>query len=418
MPPRLNVRTLAFALSLLSTPLPVLAQNRPSGDPLAAVTALYDPAVTSVSALSLDTTSPTTVTSQQGSFRESPFTRFRVTSGDLPSLANRLPPDPAVVDTGGGTHGGTISLQWQGPHASPYLYNAALDKLIRPATDNRALITFQESGDSSYAANIIEGVKWSDGAAFTVDDVQYFYENVLQIAMPEPWASVSFQKINDHRFILTFDQSRYDMNAIYDIPWYFPKHYHEYIPNKEDAFSTYYANNNTRVEEWTILYYEWISRLDDPPPTLAPWMLDTIAADHVIALRNPYYWAVDNAGNQLPYADRLLLYDTSTSLVDEGPRVGDKLIPRDNNVVAWERYPAFLTLNKGAKVDTLSKDHVYTVRDAKVVRSFASSELYLLMSSRYGTCAARDCWVLYGPVDAEIDANLLPPAAVVSGVVD
>lgn len=414
--------TLTVVLCLLSTPFHVTADNRSSGDPLFALGALHDPAVFSVSALTLDTTTPLPTPPESTGFRESPFDRSRVLSGDVPELTMRLPAEPPVINTGGGIYGGTISLHWQGSHASPYVYNADLDILIRSNIDS-GLLTFRSNSDdqgtnsNSYTANILPGAKWSDGTAFTADDIQDFYENVLQIAMPEPWNDVSFEKISDHEFSLTFGTDDvHDVNYLHDIPWYFPKNYRMSKIQSADDFPTYYQNNSARQDDWEALYYEWLSRLDEPPPTLAPWVVASVAADHVVALRNPYYWAVDDAGNQLPYADRLLLYDDSATLAGEVPNVGDKLIATDNNVEAWERFPAFLTFNKGDVVDTLSSDTLYTVEDVKIVRSFASSEFYLLMRSKFGTCAARDCWVPYATDNSELDVGLLPPAAVVSGV--
>ena len=41
-------------------------------------------------------------------------------------------------------------------------------------------------------------------------------------------------------------------------------------------------------------------------PVLDAWIAETVALDHVLLTRNPYYWKVDTAGNQLPYIDRVL----------------------------------------------------------------------------------------------------------------
>ena len=40
-------------------------------------------------------------------------------------------------------------------------------------------------------------------------------------------------------------------------------------------------------------------------PILLAWALKQVPPDDYILERNPYFWAVDPAGNQLPYLDRI-----------------------------------------------------------------------------------------------------------------
>ncbi|MEM7536388.1 MAG: ABC transporter substrate-binding protein, partial [Chloroflexota bacterium] len=49
---------------------------------------------------------------------------------------------------------------------------------------------------------------------------------------------------------------------------------------------------------------------DTTMPTLNPWIISEIGADSVLWTRNPYYWRVDTAGNQLPYMDEVLVIMT------------------------------------------------------------------------------------------------------------
>ena len=97
------------------------------------------------------------------------------------------------------------------------------------------------------------------------------------------------------------------------LPVIYPKHYlsqfHEKY-NKEGIPALLKAN--PAAGDWVALFNSKISLTFQPPfwqnlqlPTLNPWVLTVPYADseRVVATRNPYYWKVDTAGNQLPYID-------------------------------------------------------------------------------------------------------------------
>ena len=73
-------------------------------------------------------------------------------------------------------------------------------------------------------------------------------------------------------------------------------------------------------------YADWIGLFDSKgqinlnpdKPTLAPWKLtNLLGAPVVMAERNPYFWAVDESGNQLPYLDGIQM-----TLVEGGTDLG------------------------------------------------------------------------------------------------
>src|SRR5690606_29796231 len=88
---------------------------------------------------------------------------------------------------------------------------------------------------------------------------------------------------------------------------------------------------NTGAEDWVSLFLSRsavgpgtdaavISR-DLDYPTMFPWVYteELGTGTQFIAERNPYYYWVDTAGNQLPYIDRIvgtLYQDEQTMLVD------------------------------------------------------------------------------------------------------
>ena len=58
---------------------------------------------------------------------------------------------------------------------------------------------------------------------------------------------------------------------------------------------------------WSQLYTERANLHENADlPTIRPWQIKiTPPAARYLAVRNPYYWKVDTAGNQLPYIDRI-----------------------------------------------------------------------------------------------------------------
>ena len=73
-------------------------------------------------------------------------------------------------------------------------------------------------------------------------------------------------------------------------------------------------NANNYADPWNVAGIEF--------PTLHPWMVVEQPSPSVTILeRNPYYWKVDEAGNQLPYIDRIRM-----ELVEDGQMVNMKII--------------------------------------------------------------------------------------------
>ena len=89
---------------------------------------------------------------------------------------------------------------------------------------------------------------------------------------------------------------------------YHPRHYLE----------KWHINHNPKAEEvakeegfdtwWEALYahYWWAPLTDIDKPTLQPWVLTETTTERKVFERNPYYWKVDTAGNQLPYIDGVI----------------------------------------------------------------------------------------------------------------
>ncbi|MEA3340879.1 MAG: ABC transporter substrate-binding protein, partial [Chloroflexota bacterium] len=160
-----------------------------------------------------------------------------------------------------------------------------------------------------------EGVKWSDGEPFTMDDMKFWWEDLAKnedyATISVPWwarnsdgSACDVQFPDDYTWVLNFDEPQYIMPSVLaqgfweHNPLMQPKHY------LEQFHPTYNADSD----------YEMLTEMDDvwsnPDfPTLFAWEMVEIdlAANLVTFERNPYYWKVDAEGNQLPYIDQLVV---------------------------------------------------------------------------------------------------------------
>jgi peptide/nickel transport system substrate-binding protein len=269
-------------------------------------------------------------------YKQAPMLDEQVKSGKLPAVASRLPEKPYVetmVD-GVGKYGGTLRTTIL---ANGDQYNLtrtiANELLVRWDPQWKKVMPslaeeFKASDDATtYTFKLRKGLKWSDGHPFTVDDIMFWYEDVFMNNALSPAKNPTFTvagkpvkvtKIDDQTVEFKFEspyglflqQLAYGQGHL---PVIYPKHYlskfHEKY-NKEGIPALLKAN--PAAGDWVALFNSKVSLTFQPPfwqnlelPTLNPWVLTVPYADseRVVATRNPYYWKVDTAGNQLPYID-------------------------------------------------------------------------------------------------------------------
>jgi peptide/nickel transport system substrate-binding protein len=269
-------------------------------------------------------------------FQQSPALDPLVASGALPPVAERLPAEPFVetmVD-GIGKYGGTLrtTILAGGDH-----YNitrlVANELLVRWTPDWTQVVPsiareVEVSEDATtFTFHLREGMRWSDGAPFTADDIMFWYQDVFMNEALTPSKNPIFvrggvpavvEKIDDQTVVFRFAEpyGLFLQNLAYGqghIPIIYPKHYlsqfHEAY-NAEGLPALIEAD--ATAADWVTLFNSKISLTFQPPfwqntelPTLNPWVLTVPYADgdRVAVTRNPYYWKVDTAGNQLPYIE-------------------------------------------------------------------------------------------------------------------
>ena len=258
---------------------------------------------------------------RERTFREAPLLAKRVRAGDLPPVSERLPEMPLVVvpvDTIG-KYGGTIRraltgdiVQTPGPSKT---MNENLMGYSRPMPDSivHGLAQRHEFLDGGRTAlfYLRKGVRWSDGYPFTVDDILFWYydwqfdddarDNPFP---PATWMvdgkPIQFEKVDDYTLKISSPKPlgrvlpQFCRN-IAALPKHFLSQYHP----------TY--NSEARYETFRDSTTSAMLILQPGRPSLAAWVPTAwIRGQRITYVRNPYYWKVDTAGNQLPYADSLV----------------------------------------------------------------------------------------------------------------
>jgi peptide/nickel transport system substrate-binding protein len=260
---------------------------------------------------------------------EAPMLAALVQGGQLPSLAERLPAEPVVVQPHAevGVYGGEWRSAVTGVGDWPWLgRTVGYESLTRWSTDwSQVVPNLAESWEYNADATQLtyrlrEGLRWSDGAPFTSRDIEFALNDVL--SHPE----VSPEAVNDPGRVTVVDDTTFTItwqepNALF----YASDIYNYQIVNKprhylEQFHIAYNPNAEQLADEQG--FDSWIDMLDiragvsnssltwqNPElPTMNPWRVVAPLADsgRVVLERNPYYWKVDTEGNQLPYLDRVV----------------------------------------------------------------------------------------------------------------
>ncbi len=257
------------------------------------------------------------------SFGEAPMLAERVRTGVLLSGGERLPDNPLVlvpVDEIG-RYGGELHRALTGEIIETRGVTKTLNENLmgyeRPIAKSIQLNLAEsfelENENRTAVIRIRKGVRWSDGHPFTVDDILFWYDDVVMndearedrdIFPPTEWiiggAPARFEKLDDHTLIITALEplGRVQVSLCQDriaYPKHFWSRYHpEYNPEAT------YKDFRARTKEHLRIYTPGV-------PTLSAWMpFEWIRGQQITFERNPYYWKVDTAGNQLPYVDRLV----------------------------------------------------------------------------------------------------------------
>jgi peptide/nickel transport system substrate-binding protein len=262
-------------------------------------------------------------------FGESPMLAQRVASGELPPVEERLPTEPYVVvpiDEIGQYGGVARSVsQYAENWGDDMMLTSFINGFVQPNPAGELAPHFARQIDVSddftnFTFHLYEGVKWSDGHPYTTEDVMFWYENVLLNEELTPsihpmWrygdAVAVVEALDEVSFSVTFagPSPFFLYRLVHTGNIFHPKHYlSQFHPNFTSAEELDRLVREAGFEHWYQLYanknlmkYEYPMTLNRP--TLSPYVLVEKTSEFRRYERNPYYWKVDSAGNQLPYID-------------------------------------------------------------------------------------------------------------------
>lgn len=263
-------------------------------------------------------------------FQEAPILTEKVAAGELPPIEDRLPENPLVVQPveAIGRYGGVLRGYGLEPtsfgndltsmrEVAPLTIYPSWEVIDAPGVFESYIIS---DDNTIFTGTIRKGIRWSDGAPFTADDIMFWYEDILMNkelspSIPSVWTvagePVVVEKIDDYTVEFKFAASNGILiETMATTPVWAPKHYlsqwHiDYNPDAAQIASEH------GFEFWHQLFNNLadVGDLQRNPdlPTLEPWVFSReTATGDVYYERNPYYWKVDTEGNQLPYIDTLV----------------------------------------------------------------------------------------------------------------
>ena len=300
---------------------------------------------------------PTAAASGAGGYLEAPMLAERVAAGELPPVNERLPENPLVLtqersaapdglldELKIGQYGGTVRLVNLAPNFAPEMYFMTIETLLarpgwismeHPLTGN-IFESYEISPDkTTFTFQMRRGMRWSDGEPLTTEDVAFYHEDILhnELLTPNigsryrsglaPTGDVyQFEVIDDYSWRITFSEATPGFLDEVNKPWLDytvfiqPKHYlAQFHADYADAdeLDKKVADADLLSDEWPRLFNlkmltPWEGKTPDVVdiPVLHPWVVTSSSPTQTIFERNPYYFKVDAAGNQLPYIDGIV----------------------------------------------------------------------------------------------------------------
>ncbi|SDS70901.1 ABC transporter substrate-binding protein [Actinopolymorpha singaporensis] len=257
--------------------------------------------------------------------KESPELAAQVKAGKLPALKDRLPEKPYVIPhywAQTGKYGGTLRMASGSSNDAAikeYMYgHSPLRWLNDGLTLGPGLAESWESNEdaSVWTFHFRKGLKWSDGQKWTTDDIMFWWndmvlnpefgEGIPDEARSGKGTVAKFEAPDEYTLVITYDAPSPmvpDMIANWvnrgiAASWMEPKHYMKQFHPKY---------NKSVGKDWTTKFDEKRNTVFNPEtPTMGGWQLATYSEGRATTWkRNPYYYVVDQAGNQLPYIDGL-----------------------------------------------------------------------------------------------------------------
>jgi ABC-type dipeptide/oligopeptide/nickel transport system permease component/ABC-type transport system substrate-binding protein len=272
---------------------------------------------------------------------EAPVLAELVREGRLPPVAERVGPEPVVLEgvDGVGRYGGAwYRLVNSITDMSTIYWRMSGASLVRWSPQGYPLVPhlakgWEISADFRvFTFTLRRGVRWSDGQPFTSDDLVYWYENEVRYFSPQPrflragGTLGRVEKAGEFGVRFLFDQPNplflerlattgmnYEDYTDHLVPAHYLRKYHPVLGDQELIRTSMAA---LKLSSPVAVYKKMKHYLNPEHPRLWPWVLRTYQpASTQTFVRNAYYYAVDPRGKQLPYLDRLVMDVKTNNLI-------------------------------------------------------------------------------------------------------
>lgn len=267
------------------------------------------------------------------SYAQAPMLDAMVEAGTLPAVEDRLPAEPIIFKTGAmvdglGEYGGVFchviggrpeGWNWMvGQHQGWGGINMAIQECLVRQGPRWQIKVVEQTGplpnlaqswtwnddNTELTINLMQGVKWSDGDAFDVEDVRFWYEDNVQdenvasrMTKDSFGGGAAMEVIDDYTFKFVFSAPQSETiveNLAYIQGCPGPSHV---LKDKHPAY-----NDDATYDSYT----QSLPNDVVPPVVLGAWVPVVHRPDELVIMRrNPYYFKVDEAGNQLPYYNEM-----------------------------------------------------------------------------------------------------------------
>jgi peptide/nickel transport system substrate-binding protein len=253
-----------------------------------------------------------------------------VTAGKLPAVTDRLPKEPLVYKTanmpdGPGVYGDVMrhviggrpegwnfwagqSYGWGGidielveclTRTGPLFEVNPAD--LQPMPNLAKSWEWSEDG-KTLTFHLIEGAKWSDGDPFDTEDIDFYWNGIIKDPEVTPlmgaaeatYSNADLEIIDAYTFKMTF-ATPFPEAVLYNMA------YGNFCPGPSHILKPKHPKYGG--ESYEAFQKAFPSDMMNFPVMGAHVVVEHRPDDIIVLRRNPYYWKVDETGQQLPYLD-------------------------------------------------------------------------------------------------------------------
>jgi peptide/nickel transport system substrate-binding protein len=298
-------------------------------------------------------------------YQEPPSLANLVETGELEPVDQRLPKDPLVVPRKGGKHGGTFRMVTTDKNPSPWdaRNNGAMQAIpMRLSEDLKGYVPNWYS-DCKYSddkktirCSIRPGTKYSNGMEHTADDWVFWHDYILTdtqvFETPYDYYTaggeiMQIKKVDNYTFDIIFKEPKPQFViqcfahclgfwGSHVLPAKWMEQFHPKFNDKadEEAKAAGFTGYGTRM------FFENKQEISARAgaPFSGAFMVTKVTPSNVTWERNPYFYAVDQDGKQLPYLDSMLITIVENNEIAQAQALAGQ---SDRRNIAFKDYQTF-----------------------------------------------------------------------------